>query len=75
MSCFYQVYIHWQTVSYMKFIVEMWSNAAKNEKLFLRNQKTLATDFHIMNRKISMGHWKRKSNYKSFDVQHAIPFS
>ena len=34
----------------------------------------LATDFHIMDRKISMGYWKRKSHYKSFDEQHAVPF-
>ena len=24
----------------------------------------LATDFHIVDRKISMGYWKRKSHYK-----------
>ena len=47
----------------------------KNEKLFLRNQKMLATDFHIMDRKASMGYWKKKSDYKYFAVQHAIPFS
>ena len=35
----------------------------------------LATDFHIMGRKISMRYRKRKSHYKSFGVQHAIPFS
>ena len=34
----------------------------------------LDTDFHIMDRKISMGYWKRKPHYKSFRVQHAIPF-
>ena len=34
----------------------------------------LATDFHIMNRKISMEYPKRKSQCKSFGVQHAIPF-
>ena len=33
----------------------------------------LATDFHIMNRKIYMGYWKRKSNYQSFGV-HVISF-
>ena len=35
----------------------------------------LATDFHIMDRKVSMGYWKKKSDYKYFAVQHAIPFS
>ena len=34
----------------------------------------LATDFHIMDRKIYIGYWQRKSRCKSFDVQHAIPF-
>ena len=34
----------------------------------------LAADFHIIDRKISMGYQNRKSHYKSFDVQHAIPF-
>ena len=38
---------HWQTVSNMKLIIELWSNAAKNEKLFLRNHRMLATDFYI----------------------------
>ena len=35
----------------------------------------LATDFHIMNRKISIGYQQRKSQSKSFGVQHTIPFS
>ena len=39
------------------------------------DHKTLATDFHIMDRKISMGYWKRKSQYKSVGVEHAVPFS
>ena len=29
----------------MKLVVELWSNAAKNEKPFLRDHKVLATDF------------------------------
>ena len=28
-------------------------------KAFLRNHKMLATDFHIMDRKISMGYWEK----------------
>ena len=71
---FSQVYKHWQTVSYMKLIVELWSNVAENGKLFLNNQKMLATTFNIMNRKISLEYQKRKSHYKSFGVHHAIPF-
>ena len=55
----------------MKLIVELWSNAAKNEKLFLRNHKMLVIDFHTMDKKISMGHWQRKSQCKSFGMQHA----
>ena len=35
----------------------------------------LATDFHIMDRKISIGYQQRKSQSKSFGVQHTIPFS
>ena len=38
----------------MKLIVELWSNVAKNEKPFSRNHKMLATDFHIIDRKISV---------------------
>ena len=34
----------------------------------------LATDFHIMDRNVSIGYWKRKPQRKSFGVQHAIPF-
>ena len=59
----------------MKLIVELSINAAKYEKLTLRNHKMLATDFHIMDRKISMGYLKRKSQRKSSGVQHAIHFS
>ena len=59
----------------MKLIVELWSNAAKNEKLFFWNHKMLATDFHIMDRKISIGYWPRKSQCKSVGVQYAISFS
>ena len=39
----------------MKFIVKLGSNVAKNEKLFLRNHKMLANDFHIIDRKIYIG--------------------
>ena len=35
----------------------------------------LATDFHIMDRKRSIGYWQRKSECKFFGAQHAIPFS
>ena len=42
-------------------------------KAFLRKYEIGATDFHIMDRKISMGYWKRKLQYKSFGVQHAVP--
>ena len=59
----------------MKLIVELRSNAAKNEMLFLRNHQMLATDFHIMDRKISMGYWQKKTQCKFFGVQHAIAFS
>ena len=75
LSSFYQVYTHWKTVSYVKLIAELWSNVAKNEKLFMRNLKMLATDFHIMDRKFFIGYWQRKSQCKSFGVQHAIPSS
>ena len=75
LSSFYLVYTHWQTVSHTKLIVELWSNVAKNEKLFLSNLKMLATNFHITDRKISIGYWQRKSQCNSFGVQHAIPFS
>ena len=34
----------------------------------------LATDFYIMDRKIYIGYFQRKSQCKSFGVQHAIPF-
>ena len=40
----------------MKLMVELRNNVAKNEKLFLRNHKMLATDFHITDRKISIGY-------------------
>ena len=32
----------------------------------------LANDFHIMDRKISIGYWKRKSLCKFFGVQQVI---
>ena len=51
--------MHAQADSYMKLIVKLWSNAAKTEKLFLRNHKMLDTDFPVMDRKISVGYWKR----------------
>ena len=35
----------------------------------------LAIDFHIIDRKISIGYQQRQSQSKSFGVQHAIPFS
>ena len=35
----------------------------------------LDTDFHIMDRKISMGYCKRKLKHKSFGAGHAMPFS
>ena len=54
---------------------EMWSNAAKNEKRFLRNHKMLATDFHVMDRQISIGYQQRQSQSKSFGGQLAITFS
>ena len=40
----------------MKFIVELRSNVAENGKLFSKNQKMLATDFHIMDRTIYIGY-------------------
>ena len=53
----------------MKFVVELWNNVtAENEELFLRNQKMLATNIHIMDKKVSMGYWKRKSQYDSFSL-------
>ena len=52
--------------AYTKLKVKLWNNAAKNEKLFLRNNKMLATDLQIMDRKISIGYWQRKSQCKSF---------
>ena len=52
--------------AYTKLKVKLWNNAAKNEKLFLRNNKILATDFQIKDRKISIGYWQRKSQCKSF---------
>ena len=65
--------MEWQTFSNIKFIVQLRSNVVENEKYFSKNPKMLATDFHIMNRKIYMGYWKRKSNYQSFGV-HVISF-
>ena len=35
----------------------------------------LATDFHIVERKMSIGYSQRKSQCKSLGVQNAIPFS
>ena len=45
----------------MKLIVELWSNVTKNEKLFMKNLKMLATDFQIMDKKISKKYWKIKT--------------
>ena len=56
-------------------MVKLQSNAARNEKFFLRNHKMLAIDLHAMDRKLSIGNWQRKSKCKSSGVQHAIPFS
>ena len=61
LSSFYEVYTNRKTVAYMKLIVKLWSNAAKNEKLFLGNSNMLATNFHITDRKVSIGYWQRKS--------------
>ena len=36
---------------------------------FLRNNEMLANDFHIMDRKVSMGYWKRKSEYNSLGCE------
>ena len=33
------------------------------------------TDFHIMDRKVSTGYWQKRSQYKSFGVQHDHNFS
>ena len=35
----------------------------------------LATDFHVMDRQISIGYQQRQSQSKSFGGQLAIPFS
>ena len=67
--------MHAQADSYMKLIVKLWSNAAKTEKLFLRNHKMLDTDFPVMDRKISVGYWKRTLQCKSFGAQHVLLFS